>query len=360
MTQPAKDVDTGTLTNKLSSQIKAFSTDTLDSYSSENAKPIYNRTRSVETLSQIEPEVSQSLSQHPNYLLRTSVESVLPPSSSFTSVNNPSDPNHFSQPEYTVSGISPQTHVTYSSPNTNRYSVPSQPHHTINVFNQFPSPNPYQTFQPVQDNYPPQYGFPPPISNDNFYTLPRMNSYNHLPSPLFHPVATTTHLSNSVPLFVPPDVFNSPISPPPPEETPLLTDDDIMKVPPPPPIDFDDLKELPSIKVNTPPPLPKTPPPLPKTPPSLPKTPPPPLTPKRKPIVRPKTKPPPVPSKPTLRSFYSEETLLHCNPQYYQSVRNLMDSSQFDGPSFTFPSSPSFETFGKVSYSHCQEHVLFY
>lgn len=353
MTQPAKDVDTGTLTNKLSSQIKAFSTDTLDSYSSENAKPMYNRTRSVETLSQIEPEVSQSLSQHPNYLLRTSVESVLPPSSSFTSVNNPSDPNHFSQPEYTVSGISPQTHVTYSSPNTNRYSVPSQPHHTINVFNQFPSPNPYQSFQPVQDNYPPQYGFPPPISNDNFYTLPRMNSYNHLPSPLFHPVATTTHLSNSVPLFVPPDVFNSPISPPPPEETPLLTDDDIMKVPPPPPIDFDDLKELPSIKVNTPPPLPKTPP-------SLPKTPPPPLTPKRKPIVRPKTKPPPVPSKPTLRSFYSEETLLHCNPQYYQSVRNLMDSSQFDGPSFTFPSSPSFETFGKVSYSHCQEHVLFY
>lgn len=345
MTQPSKDVDTGTLTNKLSNQIKAFSTEALDSNSSENVQPMYNRTRSVDTLSEIEPEMvnnvlRQPLSQHPDNLFRTSVESVLPPSV-FTSVNNPSDPNHFGQPEYTVGGISPQTHVTYSSPNlANRYSMPSQPHHTINVYNQFPSPNPYpQTFQPAQDNYSPQYGFQPPISNDNFYTLPRMNNFNQ-PSPLFHPVTTTAHLSNSVPLFVPPlpDLFNSPISPPPPEETPLLTDDDIMKVPPPPPIDFDDPKELPPIKVNTSPPLPKTPPP--------------PLTPKRKSIVRPKTKPPPVPSKPTLRSFYSEETLLHCNPQYYQSVRNLMDSPQFDGPSFTFPSSPTFETFGKVSYAY--------
>ncbi|XP_030757853.1 protein lap4 isoform X4 [Sitophilus oryzae] len=158
----------------------------------------------------------------------------------------------------------------------NNYPIPMNqpPQHTINVFNQFPFPSGYRS-----DMVPPYQSYTVPSYSNNIsenpYTLPPMNSFSSI----------------------------GPFSPPPAEFTPLLKDEDIIKVPPPPPLDQ-------FLSSDLPPPLPRTPPP-PLTKPTTP----------RKPIVKPKEKPPPVPSKPSLRTYRSEETLLNTDPELFDTAR---------------------------------------
>ncbi|XP_076251173.1 scribble planar cell polarity protein isoform X11 [Rhynchophorus ferrugineus] len=145
------------------------------------------------------------------------------------------------------------------------YALPfnKQPHHTINVYNQFPFPAGYNSFIPQQQTF----TIPPP-ENYNSYDLPQVNSFTPL----------------------------SPVSPPPSEFTPLLKDEDIIKVPRPPPL----TEEF--IPADLPPPLPISPPPPLDRPIN------------RRSIIKPKNKPPPVPAKPNLRTYRSEETLLDTKP----------------------------------------------
>lgn len=258
------------------------------------------------------------------YQVNSIPEPVLPPPTSY-SVNqqntyNSATSSNSSMFRYSdaLPHTTPQSNVPYSVPNPvipntslagtfSWQTMPQQPHHTINVFNQFRTPDGFSAFQPIQQTYP-----------HPFSSLPPVNTFRPM-APENHYVPPQVNISNPIPVPLPDiDIFDSPVSPPPPDVTPLLTDEDILKVPPPPPIDFDSNNTKPTLVLNLavnkdlPPPLPKTPPP--------------PLTPKRKSIIiKPKTKPPPVPSKPLLRTFRSEETLLDCDPEFYESVRKSMD-----------------------------------
>ncbi|XP_066150639.1 protein lap4 isoform X2 [Euwallacea fornicatus] len=297
---PNNDVDTGTLTNKLIGQIRALSTENLDSMEAKTLSPPYVRSHSVGSLL----DECSLASQAP--VNRGSVSSarapMVPPTPAYAGANENPYLSHGVNPvfnRYSDVGLENFSHHSLA----NRYPpMPQQP--TINVYNQFPSP--FGRYQ------------------EQSYVLPPMNTFS-IPGQSSH-LPAINHFRSA-------DIFDPPFSPPPPEETPLLSDADILRVPPPPPIDFEDapaVKKKLTVKTDIPPPLPDTPPP--------------PLTPKKK-IMRPKTKPPPVPSKPPLRSFYSEETLLNCNPVYCESLKEFMDKSPFERP--PFEPSRSFESFGK-------------
>ncbi|XP_050308936.1 protein lap4-like isoform X3 [Anthonomus grandis grandis] len=270
------DVIGGTLPAKT----RSISTESLDELLQESPKVRVNRSQSVDVLSSMPPEDQDSLvasfdiSDVPSPV-------VLPPPPDF----DPIEPNK-TQTSVTT------TNLTYSlanAANSNHYPwhLVQQPP-TINVYNHFPAPNLFAA----------QYG------------LPQVNTFSPQDSPgnFNNPAPTLyTEMLMSPPVKQHFSTFENdlPVSPPPPEVTPLLLDDDILKVPRPPPIDSNKISPV----EDQPPPLPKTPPP--------------PLSPisprRRRIIIKPTTKPPPVPVKPTkLRTFHSEETLLNCDPDFFQ------------------------------------------
>ncbi|XP_048522815.1 protein lap4 isoform X4 [Dendroctonus ponderosae] len=337
--KPHQEVDTGTLTNKVISQIRALSTESLDSIPpiTRNSPSSCSRSQSVGDLFAEEPK-KRTFSLKDELISGNSLNStnnedaiydipILPPPVDYVA---PGLPNYGSMGG---NNVTPSNNLTYTVPahipNTSTSSSFSfqQPQHTINVYNQFPTPNFYN------------YGMHPSnpygsLNSENPYALPTVNSFNSPVSPHFSDIG---------------NLFNSPVSPPPPDSTPLLTEADILKVPPPPPIDFDtstdNIRSQP-VETNESPPLPTSPPAS--------------LTFKRKPriIMKPKSKPPPVPAKPPLRSFQSEETLINCNRGYYDSVTKILDGSlpsrpvsvAFSSSSLHFgsnrkpPQSPNYQT----------------
>lgn len=274
--KPQQEVDSGTLTNKVISQIRALSTESLDSIPAitKNTSS-YSRSQSVDDLFGEEPK-KRTFSLNNDLSFTKTIDAVydtpiLPPPVDYGLMGG--------------SNATPSNNLTFSIPNTSASGAFSfqQPQHTINVYNQFPTPNLYNYGMPPMNSY----GV---LNLENPYALATRNSFN---SPVSPPLSDIVNL------------FNSPVSPPPPpDSTPLLTDADILKVPPPPPVDFDT-----STEVGTD-----------KSPPAS-------LAFKRKPriIMKPKSKPPPVPAKPPLRSFQSEETLINCKLDYYDSVRQILD-----------------------------------
>ncbi|CAG9769323.1 unnamed protein product [Ceutorhynchus assimilis] len=304
--KPENEVESGTLNNKTINQIRSMSTESLNTIFTETSSPPLSnkRSHSVESLLSEEIPFEKPENQLANI---DPVEPLIPPPLTYT-VNQQTNNNE------------PPTGIYDPCSNTNsifRYSdnsvahIPNiaspWPQPTINVYNQFPT----SAFHP--------YGYPHTLSSINTFSPIPMQTLPHIFSPPIPEI-------NSI--------FNSPVSPPPPDETALLTDDDIIKVPPPPPIEYETTtKPLNMATSKSQNPVLNLLSPTSDEPPPLPISPPPPLTPRsKKIIVKPKTKPPPVPAKPPLRTFRSEETLLNCDPDYYNSLRKSMDEIEYKRP----------------------------